>query len=138
MDVQDFQLVQGAGVKGMLRVNSGAPQPAMFGSMEFAEQVLPEAQGLKVREVVSRVGDGKIVAVLAEGEGLAASWTVFCFEDGLQQNSANAVRELQLGAWKTGSRDGRFAQRVVMLTGGDLGWSTCCGGGYGNENDNNV
>lgn len=117
VDVEDFQLVPGAGVKGLLRVNGGDLQQAVFGSVDFASEVLPDAKFAEVKEVVSLVENGKISAVLVEGKGAEARWSMFCFEDGLQVHSANAVRELQEGSWRGGNPNGRFAQRVVMLTG---------------------
>lgn len=115
--INQFELVPGAGVRGTVTAPNGVQTMLNLGSIDFIKEALPKAQYDRLAEEVSGLGKGKSVSVLLEQSGGVLEWTVFSFEDQIRANSAKAVAALRMGTWKSGSRNTKLEKRVVMLTG---------------------
>lgn len=117
MQINAFELIPGAGVKGETITSSGEQIMLNLGSLDFVKDALPKAEYESLVQEVLGLGIGKSVSILLEQGSGVPKWTVFCFEDQIRANSAKAVAALRMGAWKTGSRDPKVQKKVVMLTG---------------------
>lgn len=119
VSIKNFKSYPGEGVAGTVDSPNEAPRQLYFGSLDFVAKFLPERLHKQMHETIANAGYRKSISILLEQSGKMNEWAVFCFEDELRTNSADAVSALRTGSWKTGNPISSFKKNVVMLTGTD-------------------
>ncbi|GMH39781.1 hypothetical protein BSKO_07679 [Bryopsis sp. KO-2023] len=121
IEVEDFELIPGAGVTGVIFAgmkDQTTKRVLHFGSIDFIQAALPAEYHAELNKVLQDLGTlGKSISVLLETWNGEVAWSIFSFEDQVRANSGGAVEALTNGAWISGSARRDLAKRVVMLTG---------------------
>lgn len=122
LKVENFSLVPGGGVAGIVTLENGTEVSARFGSLSFASEILSEEELKEINKHIDskEMTSGALSVIVMEDVSKAIpgkSITLVLCEDTLRGASHDAVQALQSGTWYRSGPKNSDACRVVMLTG---------------------